>query len=480
MEIVVTQRRPRRRLRAATTLLSVCSTLLGIAFILPSLFGLQRFVITGTSMTGTIDYGSIAFEDVVPVADLRVGDIITYQPPAGSHVENMVTHRIVAIHGTTFRTKGDAVPQRDPWKFRLDHAEQSRVKFAVPYAGYPFIWLADRQTRMLVIGGPAAVITLLSFGQVVQALRRKPRPGAADTAAEPSVSVAGLTDAQPGSPRPQRAAPWKQCARGCRVLGRHLDPSAASAGQHLGCPGLDASHRRGLRPADGVQGAGVPITATASDDRSAIDPASVTVEFAVAGSTTWTPFSGCTTSGTNPLTASCTWDTTLLPDGDYQVRARATDAAGYSTTSAVEPTSIVNNPGVVLDPFAGAVNAGVQLTTSLFNAGNSTAKFALEYSADGWRDLDVDLHGQERHHPDLLVGLHRLGRGQLCRPGARRLQQRALRGQPGGLRRPHQPDRVPDRPDRAAQRHRRPDGYRRRRRLERGIRGLRVPPLRCR
>ena len=68
MEIVITQRRPRRRLRAATTLLSVCSTLLGIAFILPSLFGLQRFVITGTSMTGTIDYGSIAFEEVVPVA----------------------------------------------------------------------------------------------------------------------------------------------------------------------------------------------------------------------------------------------------------------------------------------------------------------------------------------------------------------------------------------------------------------------------
>jgi signal peptidase I len=172
-----------------TSALSVLGTLLGVAFILPSLFGLQRYVITGTSMTGTIDYGSIAFEEVVPVSELQVGDIITYAPPAGASLDHLVTHRIVAIHGDAFRTKGDAVPQRDPWKFRLDHAEQSRVKFSVPYAGYPFIWLADRQTRILVIGVPAGLITLISFGQVFQALRRKPKPQAPDGARDSSASV---------------------------------------------------------------------------------------------------------------------------------------------------------------------------------------------------------------------------------------------------------------------------------------------------
>ena len=83
-----------------TSALSVLGTLLGVAFILPSLFGFQRYVITGTSMTGTIDYGSIAFEEVVPVSELQVGDIITYAPPAGASLDHLVTHRIVAIHGS--------------------------------------------------------------------------------------------------------------------------------------------------------------------------------------------------------------------------------------------------------------------------------------------------------------------------------------------------------------------------------------------
>ena len=88
-----------------TSAFSLLATLVGLAFILPSLFGLQRYVITGTSMTGTIDYGSIAFEEVVPVSELQVGDIITYAPPAGASPDHLVTHRIVAIHGDAFRTK---------------------------------------------------------------------------------------------------------------------------------------------------------------------------------------------------------------------------------------------------------------------------------------------------------------------------------------------------------------------------------------
>ena len=178
MEIEIEQRRPRRIASALTTVLTVVVTLAGVAFILPAVFGMQRYVITGTSMTGTIDYGSVAVEDVVPVSDLRVGDIITYEPPADSGLDHLVTHRIVAIHGHTFRTQGDAVPQRDPWKFQLDGVQQSRVAFSVPYVGYPFIWLADRGTRMLVIGLPAALIALISLWQIASVLRprRKVEP----------------------------------------------------------------------------------------------------------------------------------------------------------------------------------------------------------------------------------------------------------------------------------------------------------------
>ena len=78
----------------------------------------------------------------------------------------------------------------DPWKFKLDHSTQARVAFAVPYAGYPFLWLADRDSRMLAIGLPAGLIALLSLWQIVTILRGKDEqsPG---RSGHPSVPVRG-------------------------------------------------------------------------------------------------------------------------------------------------------------------------------------------------------------------------------------------------------------------------------------------------
>ncbi|GAA2138200.1 hypothetical protein GCM10009844_05990 [Nocardioides koreensis] len=193
MEIVVQQHRQgrsRKFANMAITTACVVVSVLALAFIVPALFGLQRYVITGTSMTGTIDFGSVAVEEVVPVSELRVGDIITYTPPPDSGVDHLVTHRIIAIHGDVLQTKGDAVPQKDPWKFKLDSTQQARVKFSVPYVGYPLIWLADREIRMLLIGLPAVVIALLSLKQLFLALRPR-RKGAADHSGSPSIPVRG-------------------------------------------------------------------------------------------------------------------------------------------------------------------------------------------------------------------------------------------------------------------------------------------------
>ena len=176
MELDIRSRRRRRPVDHLVTLACVLVTLLGVAFLVPSLLGYQRYVITGTSMTGTIDLGSVAFERVVPVADLAVGDVITYQPPAESGLDHLVTHRIVAIKGDTFRTQGDAVPDRDPWTFQLAAHEQPRVAFSVPYVGYAFLALADRTVRMAVISVPAGLIFLGALHQLVQGLRRRPAP----------------------------------------------------------------------------------------------------------------------------------------------------------------------------------------------------------------------------------------------------------------------------------------------------------------
>ncbi len=183
MSNTATRSRTRKTLGVAGNLLLAIVFLGSAAFVLPSLLGYQRYVITSGSMTGTYDVGSIVFDKMVPTHDLAVGDVITYLPPPASGVPHLVTHRIVSIRQhdgrPVYRTKGDANPQRDPWVFHLDSSVQPQVRFSVPYAGYAFLALADRDTRMLVIGIPAGLIALLSLVEVGRALRpRRPEPAA--------------------------------------------------------------------------------------------------------------------------------------------------------------------------------------------------------------------------------------------------------------------------------------------------------------
>jgi signal peptidase I len=164
-------RSPRRRLGTALAT-ALCAACLGLAglMVLPGLLGYQRYVITSGSMTGTYDRGSVVFDDVVQVSDLRVGDVITYTPPAGSGPSGLITHRIAWIGSDQFgrrllRTKGDANATPDPWTFTLDGPTQARAAFHVPYVGYALSALSIRKARMIVIGLPALLVAAaLLFG----------------------------------------------------------------------------------------------------------------------------------------------------------------------------------------------------------------------------------------------------------------------------------------------------------------------------
>jgi signal peptidase len=134
----------------------------------PALIGWERYAIVSGSMTGTYDEGSLVLAEVVPVAELRVGDVITYTPPAGDH---LVTHRISWIGRDdaghrVFRTKGDANPIADSYTFRLDQATQARVRMGVPYAGHALAALGRRDVRMFVIALPALLIAGFSLSRL--------------------------------------------------------------------------------------------------------------------------------------------------------------------------------------------------------------------------------------------------------------------------------------------------------------------------
>jgi signal peptidase I len=151
----------------------------------PALIGWERYAIVSGSMTGTYDRGSLVLDEVVPVAELKVGDVITYQPPGGDHP---ITHRIDWIGRDdagrrVYRTKGDANPVADPWTFRLDQPTQARVRMSVPYAGYVLSALGRKDVRMAVIALPALLIAGFSLARLWRALGEEARRRAVEGAA---------------------------------------------------------------------------------------------------------------------------------------------------------------------------------------------------------------------------------------------------------------------------------------------------------
>ena len=183
--------------------LAMVAVILGCAaWLAPTLLGYDRYVITGGSMSGTFEKGSVAFERQVPVEQLAVGDVITYLPPADSGTTSLVTHRIVSIQPDTdgrltLRTKGDANEAADPWTFWLDRPTQPVVAHTVPHVGHAFIALADPQVRLAVIGGPAALVALLALGELAGAVRDRRK----------DARRAGRIPAQPSHDRSAPAAP---------------------------------------------------------------------------------------------------------------------------------------------------------------------------------------------------------------------------------------------------------------------------------
>ena len=150
--------------------LGVLVALAAVLLALP-LLGYERYVITGGSMGGTIERGSVVWAKTVPPASLKVGDVITYTPPRGTGPEGLVTHRIVSIGHEKdgrriYRTKGDANAEADPWRFHLDGAGQAKASFHVPWVGYALAAASGRTLRIIGVGIPALLIVIATFAKL--------------------------------------------------------------------------------------------------------------------------------------------------------------------------------------------------------------------------------------------------------------------------------------------------------------------------
>ena len=50
--------------------------------LLPAVLGFERYVVTDRAMDGSVSRGSVVLAREVPPTDLRVGDVISFRPPA--------------------------------------------------------------------------------------------------------------------------------------------------------------------------------------------------------------------------------------------------------------------------------------------------------------------------------------------------------------------------------------------------------------
>jgi len=146
-------------MRSLRTLMRKTATLLAGVVVL-CVFGYAALIVAGYkpvavysgSMVPTLKVGGTAFDRPIPGADVRVGDVITFQDPTTPG--RLITHRVIRIfhtdHGLAYRTKGDANGVRDPWTIQLPN-RVGRVAFAVPFAGYAMWYAHTREVRSALI-----------------------------------------------------------------------------------------------------------------------------------------------------------------------------------------------------------------------------------------------------------------------------------------------------------------------------------------
>lgn len=133
-----------------------------VLVLLPLGLGLERFVISGDSMAGGIDRGSVVFARATPVGDLRVGDVITFRPPPSAGVERMVTHRIVAIGRDGILTQGDAALEPDPWTLTPAEPTLPRKVLVLPWVGYAYLVFVDSGIWLVAAAASAALVLLVA------------------------------------------------------------------------------------------------------------------------------------------------------------------------------------------------------------------------------------------------------------------------------------------------------------------------------
>jgi large repetitive protein len=144
-------------------------------------------------------------------------------------------------------------------------------------------------------------------------------------------------------------------------------------------------------PSSVVTGSGVTVSSDNADPASGI--ATVQFQYSPAGTATWSNIGAALVSG--PY--SVIWDTTLVPDGPYDLRVVATDVLGNISKATATDIFVDNTAptGSITAPVTAELvsGGGVTVSSDSADAGSGVASAAFDYSPAGlnvWLSIGVD------------------------------------------------------------------------------------------
>ncbi|WP_261619311.1 Ig-like domain-containing protein [Pseudarthrobacter equi] len=380
---------------------------LALFAVLPALFGWHGTVVQSGSMEPHISPGDVVLaSDLDPAQPVPLGRVVQFRSPASaepSGVEKTRLHRIVTANDDgTYVTAGDANADVDSTPLTRGQIT-GQARLLVPGVGLPGLWLGSGNFP------PLALWSVITLAAVVAAVfgggtrGRDPGPGTGGPAEPGGDGDAGGGDGG-GQPETDDDGPSPAAKAGTAVgiiaalsvvvvLGASVFSSAAFTATTANAANSFATAADWSPPSVTLGNPGPTVRGTVVLTAEAADPESgirtVAIQYAAAGSSTWTTL--CT-----PASApfSCAWNTATLPDGQYSLRAVATDNSGLSAATQPISTAVANAFSVVLNDPGEVVRGTTPLTAAVNNPGAGLYTVRLEYSAAGankWSTLCLNL-----------------------------------------------------------------------------------------
>lgn len=163
----------RRAINIATTVVLILVLIFAFLLVGMRLFGLEPLVVLSGSMEPEYHVGSLIYVEDVSVADLEIGDPITYKLPSGV----LVTHRIVNIvvdpdnlTNVQYETKGDANNAPDGTKVNYKDII-GRPVFSIPIIGFICYFIQNPPGSFIVVGLLLVFVFLAFLPDIIKAFK---------------------------------------------------------------------------------------------------------------------------------------------------------------------------------------------------------------------------------------------------------------------------------------------------------------------